>query len=81
MSFTIEETIYMSLVYTGVLFSFNWNLNIYDDLIFNVLRVIYSIVKLGGAQYDLVNRCGISVTNDHGYVPLVVSNSMSFPYS
>ena len=52
----------MSRVYTGVLFSFNWNLNIYDDLIFNVLRVIYSIVKLGGAKHDLDNRYGISVS-------------------
>ena len=32
--------------------------------------------------YDLVNRCGISVSQtNHGYVPFVVIRSRSFPYS
>jgi hypothetical protein len=34
-----------------------------------------------GRHHDLVDRYGISVTNDHGYVPLVVSTSWSFPRS
>ena len=32
-------------------------------------------------SFDLVDRYGIPVTNDHGYVPLVVNTSRSFPHS
>ena len=32
-------------------------------------------------HHDLVDRYGISVTNDHGYVPLVINTSRSFPRS
>jgi hypothetical protein len=37
--------------------------------------------KIYGRHHDLVDRYGISVTNDHGYVPLVVSTSRFFPHS
>jgi hypothetical protein len=37
--------------------------------------------KFHGCHHDLVDRYGICVTNDHGYVPLIVSTSRSFPYS
>ena len=37
--------------------------------------------KIYGRHHDLVDRYGISVSNDHGYVPLVVNTSRSFPHS
>ena len=37
-----------------------------------------SLRKFYGRHHDLVDRHGISVTNDHGYVPLVVNTSRSF---
>ena len=40
-----------------------------------------SLRKFHGRHLDLVDRNGISVSNDHGYVPLVVSTSRSFPHS
>jgi hypothetical protein len=40
-----------------------------------------SLRQFYGRHHDLVGRYGISVTNDHGYVPLVVNTSRSFPHS
>ena len=39
--------------------------------------------KFYGHHHDLVDRyrMNICVTNDHGYVPLVVNTSRSFPHS
>ena len=34
-----------------------------------------------GRHHNLVDRYGMSVTNDHGYVPLVINTSLSFPHS
>ena len=34
-----------------------------------------------GRRHDLVNRYGISVTNDHGYVSLAVSTFRAYHYS
>jgi hypothetical protein len=39
-----------------------------------------SLRKVYGCHYDLVNCQGTSVTNDHGYVPLVVNTFWSFPH-
>jgi len=40
-----------------------------------------SLRKSYDRHHDLVDRYGISVTNDHGYVPLVVNTSRSIPHS
>ena len=40
-----------------------------------------SLRKFYGRHHDMVDRYGISVTNDHGYVPLVVNTFRSFPHS
>jgi hypothetical protein len=40
-----------------------------------------SLRKFYGRHHDLVDRYGISVTNDHGYVPLVINTSRSFTHS
>ena len=40
-----------------------------------------SLRKLYGRHHGLVDCFGISVTNDHGYDPLVVNTSRSFPHS
>ena len=39
---------------------------------FLVLRLRSSVRQLYGPHHDLVNRYGVSVTNDNGYVPFVV---------
>ena len=39
------------------------------------------IGRFYGRHHDLVEHYGISVTNDHGYIPLVVNTSQSFPHS
>ena len=45
-------------------------------------RLPWVKTKTISATNDLVDRCGISVSqNDHGYVHLVVSTSRSFPHS
>ena len=46
-----------------------------------MVKLKSSLRKCYGRHHDLVDRDGISVTNDHGYVPLVVSTSRSFPHS
>ena len=48
---------------------------------FLLVKLKSSLRKIYGRHHDLVDRYGISVTNDHGYVPLVVSTSRSFPHS
>ena len=48
---------------------------------FLLVKLKSSLRKFYGRHHDLVDRYGISVTNDHGYVPLVVNTSLSFPYS
>ena len=48
---------------------------------FLLVKLKSSLRKFYGRHHDLVDRFGISVTNDHGYVPLVVNTSRSFPYS
>ena len=45
------------------------------------LLVKSSLRKLYGRHHDLVDRYGISVlTNDHGYVPLVLNTFRFFPH-
>ena len=39
------------------------------------------VITFYGCHHDLVDRYGICVTNDHGYVLLVVNTSRSFPRS
>jgi hypothetical protein len=49
---------------------------------FLLVKLKSSLRKLYGRHHDLVDRYGISVSqNDHGYVPLVVNTSRSFPRS
>ena len=48
---------------------------------FLVVKLKSSLRKFYGRHHDLVDRYGISVTNDHGYVLLVISTSRSFPRS
>jgi hypothetical protein len=48
---------------------------------FLLVKLKSSLRKFYGRHHDLVDRYGISVTNDHGYVPFVVSISRSFPHS
>ena len=40
-----------------------------------------SLRKIYGHHHDLVDHYGICVTNDHGYVPIVVNTSRSLPHS
>jgi hypothetical protein len=40
-----------------------------------------SLRKFYGLHHVLVDRYGTSVTNDHGYIPLVVNTFRSFPHS
>ena len=47
---------------------------------FHLVKLKSSLRKFYGDHHDLVDRYGISVTNDHGYVPLLVSTSRSFPH-
>ena len=46
---------------------------------FLLVKLKSSLRKFYSRHHDLVDRYGISVTNDHGYAPLVVSTSRSFP--
>jgi hypothetical protein len=48
---------------------------------FLLVKLKSTLRKIYGRHHDLVDRYGISVTNDHGYVPLVVSTSRFFPHS
>jgi hypothetical protein len=48
---------------------------------FLLVKLKSSLWKFYGRHHDLVDHCGICVTNDHGYVPLVVNISWSFPHS
>ena len=49
---------------------------------FHLVKLKSSLRKFYGRHHDLVDGYGISVvTNDHGYVPLVVNTSRSFPHS
>jgi hypothetical protein len=49
---------------------------------FLLVKLKSSLRKFYGRQHDLVDRYGISVSQlTHGYVPLVVNNSWSFPHS
>ena len=48
---------------------------------FLLVKLKSSLWKFYGRHHDLVDRYGISVTNDHGYVPLVVNISRFFPHS
>jgi hypothetical protein len=48
---------------------------------FLLVKLKSSLRKFYGLHHDLVDRSGISVTNDNGYVPLVVNTSRSFPHS
>jgi len=47
----------------------------------NQVKLKSSLRKFYGLHHDIVDRYGISVRNDHGYVPLVVNTSQSFPHS
>jgi hypothetical protein len=46
---------------------------------FLLVKLKSSLRKFYGRHHDLVDRYEISVTNDHGYVPLV-NTSRSFPH-
>ena len=47
-----------------------------------LVKLKSSLRKFYGRHHDLVDGLwNICVTNDHGYVPLVVSTSRSFPHS
>ena len=46
-----------------------------------ILVTLSSLRKFYGRHHEMVNRYGICVTNDHGYVPLVVSTFQSFRHS
>jgi hypothetical protein len=48
---------------------------------FLLVKLKSSLPEYYRRHHDLVDRYGISVTNDHGYVPLVVNTSRSFPRS
>jgi hypothetical protein len=48
---------------------------------FLLVKLKSSLRKFYGRHHDLVDRFGISVTNDHGYVPLVVNTFRFFPHS
>ena len=51
---------------------------------FLLVKLKSSLRKFYGRHHDLADHCGISVSqnkNDHGYVPLVVNTSRSFPHS
>ena len=48
---------------------------------FLLVKLKSSIRKFYGRNHDLFDRYGISVTNDHRYVPPVASTSWSFPRS
>ena len=48
---------------------------------FLLVKLKSSLRNFYGRHNDLVDRYGISVTNDHGYAPLVVNTSRSFPHS
>jgi len=48
---------------------------------FLLVKLNASLRKFCGRHHDLVDHYGISVSNDHRYVPLVVNTSRSFPQS
>jgi len=48
---------------------------------FLLVKLKSSLRKLYGRHYDLVDRYRICVTNDHGYVPLVINTPRFFPHS
>jgi hypothetical protein len=48
---------------------------------FLLVKVKSSLENVYGRHHDSVDRYGISVSNDHGYVPLVANSSRSFPHS
>jgi hypothetical protein len=45
---------------------------------FLLVKLRSSLRNFYGHHHDLIDGC---VTNDHGYTPLVISTSLSFPYS
>jgi hypothetical protein len=47
---------------------------------FLLVKLKSSLRKFYGRHHDLVDRYGISVTNDHRHVPLVINISWSFPH-
>jgi hypothetical protein len=48
---------------------------------FLLVKLKSSLRKFYDRHHDLFNRYVISVTNNHGYVPLVVNTSRFFPHS
>ena len=48
---------------------------------FLLVKLKSSLRKFCCRHHDVVDRYGISVTNDHEHVPLVVCTSRSFPHS
>jgi len=48
---------------------------------FLLVKLKLSLGKFYGRHHDWVDHYGISVSDDHGYVPLVVNTSRSFPRS
>ena len=48
---------------------------------FLLVKLKSSLENVYGRHHDSVDRYGISVSNDHGYVPLVANSSRSFPHS
>ena len=48
---------------------------------FILVKLKLSLRKFYSRYHDLIIPYGICVTNDHGYAPLVISTSWSFPHS
>ena len=46
-----------------------------------LVKLKSSLWKFYGRNHDLVDRYGITVSNDHGYVTFVVNTSRFFPHS
>jgi len=49
--------------------------------VFLLAKLLSSLRKFYGRHHDLVSRYGISVTNDHGYVPFVAITTRTFIHS
>ena len=47
---------------------------------FLLVKLKSSLRKFYGLHHDLVDRSGISVTDDHRYVPFIVITTPFFPY-
>ena len=75
------DTIFQSLWFLS---GFSWGLLLTRMLLnqgFLLVKLKSSLRQFYCRRHDLVDRYGISVSNDHGYVPLVVNTHRPFPLS